>query len=194
MRRLALAIFFCSCSVSGADVLKSVYNPFTGKLDYINRLSSASVGGFIDFSTVGANNGSIPVYVSTNSRFEPSPYVAVSTAGLASGLAVSQATGSLQSQIYNIVSTNIVNGSIIGFVFSDAASVNAAATGDTTVSVTGLNPNDVCVILSTGLEAGLSVSVVGVPSPNNLTYRLNNPTILSINPVNQPYWYKCHRP
>lgn len=44
MKKLWLLIFFAPSALSAAAPLKTVYNPFTGRLDYVTNLASATLG------------------------------------------------------------------------------------------------------------------------------------------------------
>lgn len=72
MRKILFSLLFLAAGTSFAQPpLKTTFNPFTGKPDFINNVSSTSAGEFVDISTTGVSNGQCLVWNTSNMQFEP---------------------------------------------------------------------------------------------------------------------------
>lgn len=151
------------------------------------RIGPLQTGFISTFTTTGglnlATDGDLTL--SGASAFATFP-ASVTANGLltAAGLVANSITISSGSAIRNW---------FVGNFTADAPSVAANTTLNHSGAVTGLNVGDICSIVAPALEANLSVSVSSA-SAGILTFRLNNPSILAINPASQDYRYFCVRP
>lgn len=66
-----LAMMTMTLNVHSADVLKTVINPYTGKMDYIHRLSSTSAGDLLDITTTPFTNGYVMTVNTTTGKITP---------------------------------------------------------------------------------------------------------------------------
>jgi len=57
--------------------LRNIYNPFSGRQDFIIDVSTMSIGFFVDVSTNSIADGECLVWSSANSQFEPGSCAAV---------------------------------------------------------------------------------------------------------------------
>jgi hypothetical protein len=74
-------VIMASISLCQADIYNNIFNPTSGKFDYVHRLSSTSIGSFLDFSTAGYNSdGQYPSWnVLQNKLIPTDPFVFPST-------------------------------------------------------------------------------------------------------------------
>lgn len=64
-----LTVFFFAAPLS-ADVYKFRFNPHTNRMDWVNNMSSTSVGSLVDVSTASLDNGECLVWNSSTNQFE----------------------------------------------------------------------------------------------------------------------------